>query len=271
MDDINLILWQFLNVVFAIVPAILLCIYIYKMDFIEKEPIPMLLTLFFLGVLVTVPVSFVESNMISLFKINDTDAFSCFILAFFIVALAEEGFKYLILYFGTWKNKNFNHIYDGIVYAVFISLGFAMLENLIYVMRPTLSSIEYMSMPSIDAIKSSTDTALLRALLSVPAHGFYAVASGYYFGLAKLNNSIGFKRKSIILLICSFVVPIILHGLFDFLLLISNNILTWTFYCFVSILYISSYFNIKKISSVEMTSNIQKVKGGNINEEYSEE
>ncbi len=266
MDSMSLILWQFLNIIFAIVPAILLCIYIYKMDFIEKEPILMLLILFFLGVIITVPVAYAESELISIFNIDYNNNLSCFILSFFIVALIEEGFKFLVLYFGTWKNKNFDHIYDGIVYAVFISLGFAMLENLLYVAQPTLSSIQYMSMPTIDAIKASTDTAILRALISVPAHGFYAVTCGYYFGIAKLNNSIGYKRKAILFLIYSLIVPIVLHGLFDYLLLVSNNMLTWTFYCFVSILYIASYFNIRKISAVEMTSSIQKSKVGNDDE-----
>ncbi len=266
MDNVSLILWQFLNFIFAVVPALLLCIYIYKMDVIEKEPIPMLLVLFFLGVVITVPVAYVESLLISHIGMNYNDTFKCFILAFLIVALVEEGFKYIILFFGTWKNKNFDHIYDGIVYAVFISLGFAMLENLLYVAQPTFSSLSHMSMPTIDAIQSGTDTAMLRAIISVPAHCFYAVTSGYYFGIAKLNNSIGYKRKSILFLAYSFIVPIVLHGLFDFLLLVSNNMLTWTFYCFVSILYIASYFNIKKISAVEMTSSIQKVSGGSENE-----
>ena len=266
MDSMSLIVWQFLNVIFAIVPAILLCIYIYKMDIIEKEPIPMLLILFFLGVVITVPVAFAESILISFFGIDYSDNLSCFILSFLIVALIEEGFKFLVLCFGTWKNKNFDHIYDGIVYAVFISLGFAMLENLLYVAQPTLSSIKYMSMPTIDAIKASTDTAIMRALVSVPAHGFYAVTSGYYFGIAKLNNSIGYKKKTALFLVYSLIVPIVLHGLFDYLLLVSNNMLTWTFYCFVSILYIASYFNIRKISAVEMTSSIQKSKVGNDNE-----
>ena len=146
-----------------------------------------------------------------------------------------------------------------------------MLENILYVAQPTFSGLKYMSMPTIETIQSSMDTAILRALISVPAHCFYAVASGYYFGLAKLNRSIGYKRKSNVFLIYSLIIPITLHGLFDYLLLISNDVLSWMFYCFVSILYIASYFNIKKISSVEMTSNIQKMKGGYNNEGSSRE
>lgn len=271
MSSMSLILLQVLNIVFAILPAIILCIYIYKMDVIEKEPMIMLFSLFFLGVAITVPVAYIESVLIKEAGIDYSDMFSCFILAFFIVALVEEGFKYLVLFLGTWRNKNFNHIYDGIVYAVFVSLGFAMLENILYVAQPTFSGLKYMSMPTIETIQSSMDTAILRALISVPAHCFYAVASGYYFGLAKLNRSIGYKRKSNIFLIYSFIIPITLHGLFDYLLLISNDVLSWMFYCFVSILYIASYFNIKKISSVEMTSNIQKMKGGYNNEGSSRE
>lgn len=264
MDNMDLVAWQVLNIIIAIFPAIILCVYIYKMDVIEKEPLGMLFRLFFLGVIITIPVAYLESVLISTFGITEDSLVGCFILAFVVVALVEEGFKFIVLYFGTWHNRNFNHIYDAIVYAVFISLGFATLENILYVAQPTLKGIIYVITPSIEAVQNGTQTALLRALISVPAHAFYAVASGYYLGLSKFNYAIGNKKKARGLKALAILIPVLLHGFFDFLLLEGSQVFGWLFYCFVTILYIASYFNIKKVSSVEMTINLQK--GGIQNE-----
>ncbi len=223
-----------INIIVAIIPSIILCYYVYENDIVEKEPIKMLFMLFFLGVLITVPASFMEKAVISSTNINENGLLNCFILSFLIVGLIEEGYKFLIVYLGTWKNKNFNHKYDAIVYAVFVSLGFATLENILYIIR------------------SGTEIALLRGVLSVPAHAFYAVASGYYLGLAKKCTLCDLKSKSIMYKILALLVPVLLHGTFDFLLLTNNETLFGIFYCFVACLYIISYTYIKKVSKTKM-------------------
>ena len=236
-----------LNILIAVLPPIIVMTYVYRMDIIEKEPIKMLLTLFFLGMLITIPVSMIENLITDSIKIDGKDYIAILLFALLGIALIEEGFKYLVVYLRTWKDKNFNHIYDGIVYAVFASLGFALVENVHYV---------------ISNGDNGTYVAVFRAIISVPAHAFFAIASGYYLGLAKLNESIGDKKKKKISLVLSIVIPILLHGLYDFLLLTNNDSLTMILFTFVAILYFVSYYNIKKISSVQMTSNIQD-KGGN--------
>ena len=230
-----------LNLLIAIIPSIIICTYVYKKDVIEKEPMPMLIKLFCLGILITIPASFVEKSLMSALDLNKSglDVVECIVIAFLVVGLVEEGYKYIITYFGCWHNRNFDHVYDGIVYATFVSLGFAMLENILYV------------------VENGTQTALLRAFISVPAHAFYAIACGYYLGISKLNYSIGNKRKARLYKFFSFIIPILLHGIFDFLLLTNNNDLLWIFFAFVAILYIVSFFNIRKLSAVEMTSSIQ--------------
>lgn len=231
-----------LNVFIAVIPSIILCSYVYQKDVIEKEPMKMLLTLFFLGVLITIPASFMEKSLLTALGLNQSsiNLVNAIIISYLIVALVEEGYKYLITYFGCWKNKNFDHVYDGIVYATFVSLGFATLENILYV------------------LENGTQTALLRAILSVPAHAFYAISCGYYLGLSKLNYSIGNKRRGRLYKILSFLVPILMHGTFDFLLIVNNDYLLWMFFAFVAILYLISFFNIRRLSSVQMTSSIQK-------------
>lgn len=223
-----------INVIFAVIPSILLCLYVYEKDVVEKEPIMMLIRLFFLGILVTVPTYFTERFVMAAFKIEETNYLNCFIIAFCIVALIEETFKYIIFYFGSWRNKNFDHKYDAIVYAVFVSLGFATLENILYVLN------------------NDTSVALLRAIISVPAHAFYGVASGFFLGLAKKasltnNKNVEIKYKALGLLI-----PIILHGIFDFLLLTENETLLGVFYSFVALLYFLSFISVQKVSKGEM-------------------
>lgn len=223
-----------ISIIVAIIPSIILCYYVYENDIIEREPMKMLFMLFFLGVLITVPASFMERAIISSTNLTESGMLNCFILSFLVVALIEEGYKFLILYLGTWRNKNFNHKYDAIVYAVFISLGFATLENILYI------------------IKHGTEIALLRGVLSVPAHAFYAVSSGYYLGLAKKCSLHNLKRKSLMYKVLALLMPVLLHGIFDFLLLTNNEVLFGIFYCFVAFLYVISYMYIKKVSKTKM-------------------
>ncbi len=223
-----------INVIFAVIPSILLCLYVYEKDVVEKEPIMMLIRLFFLGILVTVPTYFTERFVMAAFKIEETNYLNCFIIAFCIVALIEETFKYIIFYFGSWRNKNFDHKYDAIVYAVFVSLGFATLENILYV-----NSYE-------------RNVALLGAIISVPAHAFFGIASGFFVGLAKKFDLAKNNSKRIQFTMLGLAIPVLLHGIFDFLLMTGNETLLGVFYSFVAILYFVSFMSIKKVSGGEM-------------------
>lgn len=217
-----------LNVYLAVIPSVILLIYIYQKDVVEKEPMRFLITLFFLGVLIAVPVMFLEQSAISFTGISPVNYFDSFALSFLIVSLIEEGYKYIIILISSWKNKNFNHKYDAIVYSVFVSLGFATIENILYVIRNN-----YM-------------VAIYRAIISVPAHAFYAITCGYFLGLAKECSIKKDNSKKILYLFLSFFVPLVLHGIFDFLLLTENGILLGVFFSFVAALYIISYIQIKK-------------------------
>ena len=216
------------SVYLAIIPSILLCLYVYRMDVVEKEPIRLLLILFFIGVLVTVPARFFEKTLISVAGLEYTNLYDSFLLAFCIIAVVEEGYKFLILLVACWRNKEFNYRYDAIVYSVFISIGFATLENILYVQS------------------SGYSVALYRGIISVPAHAFYAVASGYFLGLAKENSIKHNRAKMFGFLLLAFLAPVLLHGMFDFLLLTENDIVFGIFFSFVAILYFVSYYEIKK-------------------------
>ena len=101
-------------------------------------------------------------------QVSQNDKYYKIILAFAVVAVVEEGTKFLLMKLRTWKNPNFNYSFDGIVYAVSVSLGFAAFENIKYVMNFGLS------------------VALPRAVLAVPGHMGFAVFMGLFYGRAKL-------------------------------------------------------------------------------------
>ena len=212
----------------AIIPSLLLCLYVYYMDVIEKEPIHLLFVLFFIGVLITVPARFVEQLIISSTELDYTNIKDSFFLAFIVIAVIEEGYKYLVLLAASWKNKEFDYKYDAIVYSVFISLGFATLENILYIQNSNIS------------------VALWRGIISVPAHAFYAIASGFFLGLAKEASTKKETKKVILHLLLALLVPILLHGVFDFLLLTENSMLFGICISFVALLYIISYYAIMK-------------------------
>lgn len=227
-----------LTILIAIIPTIFLGYFVYKKDILEKEPLYLLLKLFSCGILITVPASLIQHFLINIIPVINNNIIYNFVLSFIIIALTEEGLKYLVTYEITWKNKNFNHIYDGIVYSVFTSLGFATLENFLYV-RQYATDFGLLKI------------GILRAVLSVPGHVFFAVAMGYYLGFAKYcekrNMPSGAKRNKKLALLTS----IIFHGLFDFLLLTNNRLMGIIFYIFVVVLYIISYLKIKKMSNIK--------------------
>ncbi len=188
-------------IVAAVLPAVVLLIYVYRKDVTEKEPGSLLVTLLLLGALSTVFASITEVlGQYVLDSINfESETLKNAILYFIVVALSEEGFKYLLLRRRTWKEPHFNCTFDGVVYAVFVSLGFAIIENIKYVFAYGLG------------------TALIRAVTAIPGHACFGVFMGVYYGLAKRHQldsdgGTACKRYGI----AALVVPVLLHGLYDF-------------------------------------------------------
>ena len=179
----------------SIFPVIVLLYLVYRKDQ-EKEPLSLLLKCLWGGVL-SIFVSLLMSLPLSIFEgFFPKGILSSFYQAFFEAAIPEEIAKFLMLYFFVWKRKEFNHHFDGIVYAVFVSLGFALIENIIYVFENGLA------------------VAFFRAILAVPGHGLDGVLMGYYFSLARFHE--GKEKKEY--LFKAIALPVILHGAYDFLL-----------------------------------------------------
>ena len=177
-------------------PVAIFLFIIYRKDK-QKEPPGLLVKCFLLGCVATVPIVIVELIVGELNNFNSAFLTS-FYDAFIVAALVEEGFKFLFLYWIIWHRREFDQHYDGIVYAVFVSLGFALVENILYV------------------VDLGFGVAIMRGLLSVPGHGLFGVCMGYFFALAKFAPDRRRRKKQLWL---SFLVPVLFHGLYDFFLM----------------------------------------------------
>lgn len=222
----------------SILPSIALGVMIYKKDIVEKESPGLLFKLFLGGaigsVILTLLLSTVLEPIIPDLEDSNNNFIYLAITTFFKVALVEEFSKWIFLKKITWKNKEFNYIYDAIVYAVFVALGFATIENIIYVLGS----------------EGGISIAILRAILSVPGHAFDGVFMGYYYGLAKqakINDNIKLFRRNMIF---SLLIPTIIHFIFDYLLLSENSILLILYLVFIILLYINAFKRINKLSNI---------------------
>lgn len=208
---------QVILFILAVLPIALICRYVYTKDS-EKEPTSLLVGLFVSGIsscLLVFIINIILELLIPFFG-YDTDQMSALELAIYIfigVALVEEGCKWLFAKAIGFNNKNFDQPYDIIVYTTFISLGFAALENILYVMS-------------------------------------YGIVMGYYLLLAKLslnNHNKKLYRKNILL---SILIPIITHGIYDYFLFLGNIFLLLVLLILFILFFKYNYKKVKQISSL---------------------
>ncbi|MEN8835155.1 MAG: PrsW family glutamic-type intramembrane protease [Polaribacter sp.] len=180
----------------ALAPVIVILIYIYIKDKYEKEPLSFLFENFILGAIVSIIVTLVLGYFIQrLFPITNKESIiQQFIKAFFIVGFVEEFSKYIIVRYHAQKNAEFNEPFDGIVYALVVSMGFAALENIIYVYQYGFT------------------TGLTRAFTAIPAHATFGILMGYFMGKAK------FSKNNVKYNLLGLLVATVFHGAYDFFL-----------------------------------------------------
>lgn len=219
----------------AVLPALLLMGYIYRQDTAEKEPSWLLASLLFFGVLAAICSGAAEQLCEGLLRrlIDPGSPFYTIILAFFVVAITEEGIKLLLLKYRTWRDPNFNYRFDGIVYAVFLSLGFAAYENLQYVLHYGLS------------------VAFLRALLAVPGHLSFAVFMGYFYGRAKAAQLRGWESTQKLGLWMAYLSAVVLHGVYDACAMQGSLTAALLFLIFILALYTLTYRLIRRESRLD--------------------
>ena len=186
----------------SLLPVIVLLVYIYRKDKYQKEPLPMLLKALLGGVLASI----LDIILLTTFRFAGITTFSnelqnALYQAFCQAAMPEEFCKLFFLYLFVWKSRYFDEYYDGLEYAACVGLGFAGLENLMYVLEGGIS------------------VAVGRALFAVPAHFFFAIIMGYFFAFAKFRP---WKKSTYLVL--AYICPVILHGIYDFILMYNNLI-----------------------------------------------
>ncbi len=189
--------------ILAIVPSLILLFAVWKFDTVEKEPIGLLAKLFLGGALTILSaqlIGFLGEKLLRVFCKDVYELEYIFVFAFFLVGLIEEAGKFVVLKLLTWKNKEFNYTFDGVVYAAMVSLGFATIENIVYV------------------IVNGSNASLMRVLLQAPAHLIYGIFMGYFYGLARLNKGLGDEKKVRMRLLEALFVPAVMHGFYVFCL-----------------------------------------------------
>lgn len=181
----------------ALAPIAILAYHIYRRDKFQKEPVKELLKAFGMGIL-SVPVSLLISTPLEFagfYSMDTQTLLDAVKVSFLGAAIPEEIAKFLMLWLFVRKSRCFDENVDGIVYASVVSLGFAAVENILYL---------------VTNYESWISVGITRALFSVPGHFFFGVLMGYYYSLFRFYPAAGRKVKWLVL-----GAPILAHGLFD--------------------------------------------------------
>ena len=189
----------------ALAPGCAIILYIYLKDKHEREPLSLLVTSFFYGCISTIVTLSISYPVNLLILTKEDDVIEQFYNAFFKVALVEEFSKFVFVRFILFNNKNFNEPFDGIVYAVIVSMGFATIENILYVFQFGFA------------------TGIMRLFTAVPAHAAFGILMGYFLGKAKFAH-----RKNLYLSMIALLIPTLVHGSYDYFWFISYVPGIWT-------------------------------------------
>lgn len=188
--------------ILAIAPGVAISAYIIFKDEYNREPRRHLIISFMLGMACILPAYALEASagrliayFPSFFNTNNGIAVNAYLL----VALPEEIWKFLMLYWYAYKKPAFDEPFDGIVYAVMVGMGFATFENIFYVN------------------KYGMITGILRMFLAVPAHASFAIIMGYYMGKARFS-----PQKQVFLMISAVFWAVVFHGTYDFFLFLHD-------------------------------------------------
>jgi RsiW-degrading membrane proteinase PrsW (M82 family) len=188
-----------LTVVVAAAPALFLLSFFYLKDRYEREPLLHLLAAFGLGMFAMVAARGLASALEGVVSREwlilggePSKLFDAFVLS----ALVEEFGKWVVLIAAVYHWDEFDEPLDGVVYGVAVALGFATLENLLYVSRLGLS------------------VGWARALFAVPAHALFGGTMGYYAGRSKFDHGTALWRDRALCI----TIPVIFHGLYNYAL-----------------------------------------------------
>ena len=228
----SLMTYNFILLAAAVIPAVVLMVKVYRSDRLEPESPSWLWALMRAGILSSLIALVAEYLLNSLLDMTVSDQDMYMILLYFgVVAFSEEGAKYFMLHRYSWNSGEFNCQYDGVVYAVFVSLGFALWENISYVLHYGFS------------------TAVIRAVTAIPGHACFGVFMGVFYGIARKYANRGNRDKSVVCQVLAVLVPAALHGAYDYIASIEGN--SWYFVGFIALMFVLSYFMVFRSSKLD--------------------
>lgn len=221
---------MFAMIAAGIAPGLALLSYFYLKDEYEAEPLSLVLRVFVFGALLVFPIMFIQH----VFQLERV-VVSPWAQAFVSSGLLEEFVKWFVIYFFIFDHPEFDEPYDGIVYSASVSLGFATLENILYLLA------------------NGVEVAMTRALLPVSSHALFAVMMGFYIGKAKFQ---GRKRFYLTL---SFLLPVALHGTYDVILLTQEK---WAYYMvpFMLMLWWMALRKVKQVKEIDAQAAVSSIK-----------
>lgn len=205
----------------AMLPGILIILYIFRKDKVEREPVNLIVKMVVLGALSCVPAAFLEGWIENyLPQYPEGSLGYAMTISFLSAGLIEELCKFAFLRIGIWKNREFDYRFDGVVYGVSVAAGFAMLENIMYVLDGGIS------------------VAVTRAFLSVPLHAFCGAFMGAFFGMAKKHYVAGNRGDAAGCQLCAVIIPIVIHGIYDTFAFLNRDYASMCLLAFTALLYI---------------------------------
>lgn len=211
----------------GIAPGLALLSYFYLKDEYDSEPISVVSRAFIFGALLVFPIMFIQ-YVIDVENLVQGDLRH----AFFTVSLLEEFFKWFVLFYTVYQHIEFDEPYDGIVYGVAVSLGFATAENILYL------------------VAHGVEHAVGRALLPVSSHALFGVIMGFYLGKGKF--SLYSKRKWIGL---SLLLPFLFHGIYDYILISFEY---WMFFMLPFMIFLW-WLALRKVKTARLLSSHNKI------------
>lgn len=227
---------NFIRIMFsALSPVAALIIFLLIVDRHDKEPAHLLIKQFVLGCFISIPAILIE-GFLENFNIFPNSLLGIAYSSFVVAALTEESLKRTSVYLVSYHKPAYNEKLDGIIYCAFASLGFAAVENLMYVINFHAEN------PSI---------ALYRGIFSVPGHMLFAITMGYYISLSKFAPTLALHQKY---KVKSLVYPVLLHGTFNFILSLNLSLL-FAFIPFVLFMWV---YNVRKLRTFSKESRYLK-------------
>ena len=222
-------------IIAASVPALFLMLKVYRSDKLEPESPALLRSLVIAGVLSSLLALVEEMVLEYLLGIVVPEGSLLYNILMYlgVVAVSEESSKYLFMKRRTWKDPEFDCRFDGVVYAVFVSLGFALWENISYVFSYGMS------------------TALVRAFTAIPGHACFGVFMGVFYSAAKEFDIMNKKRASSFYRKLAVIVPVLLHGSYDFLATMDGTAASVIFIAFIAVMFLLGYVLVGNMSKTD--------------------